>query len=309
MSSSLHRCVHWIGAPLLAGLVVVGDCPAQSDGKPYTGHAVPGFFGFEASMKPPLGMSYENIAYMYNATTEKDRNGNNTGVSGSVRHISDHFTATWCSPWNIFGGNYVARATVSMGNSAPNPRSLDAGNRGFKMGDTYLEPLALYWPGEKGWATLSAGYWFDTGDFSADSNNNSGKGFQTWQLAMGFVYWPNEERLWNFSLYTRLGMHSKVDGLNLRPGDDLVTDWAFGKHVTDRWNLGLVGYGIWQTSRDKGSDANEEIGFYGTSAIGLGASYKMPSWGGKVDVRLYQELNVYNHTEGQALILSADFLL
>lgn len=309
MPSTLNRHLRSLATCLTVGLATAGSSVAQSQEALHTGHAIPGFYGFESSVRPPTGMSYDNLLHLYNAETELDRDGNDTGTSGSVRHLSNHFTATWTSPWKIFGGLYAARATISIGNSAPHARSLDSGNRGFKFGDTYFEPLALYWPGEKGFASFRAGWWLDTGDFEAGNNNSSGKGFQTRQMSFGFTYYPYEDRLWHTSALIRWGQHTKVDGLDLRPGDDIVLDWSFGKHLTDRWNAGMVGYGVWQTSRDKGADANEDIGFYGTSALGLGARYEMPSWGGFAELRVYQELNSFNHTEGQAVAFQANFLL
>jgi len=298
-----------LAAFLAAASVMTAGANAQVDGPLYTGHAIPGSTGFESSLKPPRGVSYENLLYLYNSEIERDRDGNETGSGGSVRHASNHFSIVWGSPWKIFGGDYAMKGVLGLGNGAPNARSLDAGNRGFKLLDTYIEPFSLHWPGETGWATLKAGYWFDTGDFEAGNLNSSGKGFQTFELAFGFTYYPYKERRWHLSTMTRWGQHSKVDGLDLRPGDDIVIDWSFGKHLNDRWNAGLVGYGVWQTSRDKGADANVEIGFYGVAALGLGARYELPDWGGHAEVRVYQEFNAFNHTEGQAGLLALSFRL
>ena len=309
MLATPHRHGRRLGAPILAGLVLCTKALAQSQEALHTGHAIPGVYGFEPSIRPSLGVTYENVLHLYTASLERDRGGNETNRSGSVRHISDHFSATWVSPWKIFGGNYAARATLSMGNSAPHARSLDSGNRGFKLGDTYLEPLALYWPGEHGYVSFRAGMWLDTGDFEAGNQNSSGKGFTTQQLALGITYYPFKDRLVHYSVLLRWGQHGKVDGLDLRPGDDVVLDWSIGKHWTKRWNAGLVGYGVWQTSSDQGSDANNDLGYYGTAAIGLGTRYDLPSWGGYADLRVYQEFNAYNHTEGQAVAFGVNFKL
>lgn len=309
MHPTLPRFLNRLAPALLASVAVIGEASGQSDAPLYTGHAIPGFYGFESCATPPSGVSYQNMVYLYHAVLETDRGGNDTGVNGSVRHLSDHFTLNWGSPWKIFGGIYFARATVSMVNSAPNPRSLDAGNRGFKLGDTYLEPLSLYWPGEKGYTWFSTGFHLDTGDFEAGNNNSSGKGFNTTQVTLGWTYYPYEEQLWHSSLLVRWGQHSKVSGLDVRPGDDIVADWSIGKHLSDRWNVGVVGYGVWQTSRDKGADANRDLGFYGTAALGVGARYELPDWGGHAQVRLYQEFASYNHTQGQALAFELNFKL
>ena len=112
---------------------------------------------------------------------------------------------------------------------------------------------------------------------------------------------------WNLSLLGRYGRHGQVDGLDLRPGDDLVLDWAAGRRLGERWNAGLVGYGVFQTSRDEGADANKGVGYYGNGGIGFGVKYDLPSIAGSAELRAYQEFSSYNHTEGQTGVLGLNF--
>ena len=300
---SLARCLR----VACASLALVASAGAQSNAALHTGHAIPGFHGFESSVRPPLGLSFDNVTMFYRADMDTDRHGNDTGTSGSVQHLSNHSTLNWLSPWRIFGANYVARLRVSLANSAPHPRSIDAGNRGFKIGDTYLEPLSLYWLGERGYLSFRYGLWWDTGSFEAGNLNSSGKGFKTHQVSLGFTYYPDVAKRWNLSLLGRYGRHGQVDGLDLRPGDDLVLDWAAGRRLGERWNAGLVGYGVFQTSRDEGADANKGVGYYGNGGIGFGVKYDLPSIAGSAELRAYQEFSSYNHTEGQTGVLGLNF--
>jgi len=288
------------------GAALAVDASAQVDAALHTGHSIPGFHGFESCVRPPLGVSYDNVTIFYTASRETDRDGNDAGTSGSVNHLSNHSTVTWLSPWRIFGANYTARARVSLANSAPHPRSLSAGNGGFDIGDTYLEPLGLYWPGEKGYLSLRYGLWLDTGDFDSADPDSIGKGFRTHQFSLGFTYYPDKDRRWNLSLLGRYGRHEKIDGLDLRPGDDVVVDWSAGHKFGERWNAGLVGYGVFQSSRDKGADASSR-GYYGNAAVGVGARYDLPSIHGSAELRVYQEFNSFNHTEGQTAAFGVKF--
>ncbi|MFT7669841.1 MAG: hypothetical protein ACI8X5_002548 [Planctomycetota bacterium] len=304
-----NRFLHRLLCLLAANVALSSIAVAQSAAPLRTGHAVPGFYGFETAERPESGMTYQNIVYIYTAPTEYDRHGNFTGASGSVEHLSDHFKAAWTSPWKIFGGQYVAHGVLSLVNSAPNARSVTSEISGLDFGDAYLEPLGLYWVGDKGYLSFGTGYWLDNGNASSDSDDGSGKGFTTFQLSLALTYYPYVERDWHSSFMVRWEQHSKVSGVDLRPGDDVVLDWSIGKHVNEHWNLGVVGYGVWQTSRDRGADANLDIGFYGVAGLGLGARYDLPGWGGHADLRFYQELQAYNHTEGQAVVFSLDFKL
>lgn len=299
------RCLFMTATALLLSGLAVG----QSDAPLHTGHAIPGIYGLESSARPARGLSFDNMTVIYTANTEKDRNGANSATTGSVAHISNHTTLTWLSPWRILGGNYVARATVAVANSAPNPRSLSAGNDGIGLGDIYLEPLSLYWPGEKGIVSFRLGMWTDTGSFSNTSEDNIGKGFGSVQTTLGWTHYISKDHLWHYSIITRYSTNSKVSGLDLRPGDDVVVDWNIGKQVNERWNLGLAGYGVFQTSKDKGADANVALGFYGTGGIGVIGRYALPGWKGAGYVRLFQEFNAYNRTEGQLAVIGVNFRL
>ena len=260
-------------------------------------------------MRPKLGMSYANRSVAYYATTERNRSGNDNGVNGEVTHLSNFTTASWMSPWKLFGGNVVAGATLPIQNSAQNPRTLDAGNDGIKIGDVYLQPLTLYWPLQRGFMSLGYGLWLPTGSFDAADANSIGKGFLSHEISFGWTHSPFENVDWHYSVLTRYSFHGSVDGLQLTPGDEVVLDWSLGKHVGERWNFGALGYGVFQTSRDSGSDANRDLGYYGVGALGFEGRYAMPDWGGYASFRIFQEFQAYNHTEGQLAILSLSFLL
>ena len=292
-----------------ATLALAPGAVAQTTSPLHTGHAIPGFYGLESSLRPTLGMSYSNRSVAYYATTQRDRGGDDAGVDGEVTHLSNFTTATWMSPWLLFGANVVMSATLPIQNSAQNPRSLDAGNDGIKIGDVYLQPLTMYWPLERGGLSLGYGVWLPTGRFDAADANSVGKGFLSHEVSFGWTHSPFRDEDWHYSVLARYSFHSEVDGLSLTPGDDLVVDWSLGKHVGERWNLGVLGYGVFQTSRDKGSDANRDLGYYGVGALGFEARYDMPNWGGYASARLYQEFQAYNHTEGQLGVLSLNFLL
>jgi len=309
MFAILRSLLCWLLAPLCTSFIFCAVAAAQSNAPLHTGHAIPGLFGFESNARPPRGFSFENTTLVYHAAKESDHNGLNTGNPGHVRHISNHSTVSWLSPWRLFGANYVARFRLSVVNSAPQPRSLESGNTSVKIGDTYIEPLALYWLGKSGSISLRYGIWWDTGQFDASSMDNAGKGFTTQQFSLGFNYYPQKDRRWNFSVLGRYGRHSNMEGLDLKPGQDIVVDWSAGRKFAQNWNAGFVGYGVFQTTRDKGADANVSIGFYGTAAAGMGVSYKMPPLGGSAQLRVYQEFNSFNHTEGQTVAFGVHFTI
>ncbi|MCB9914500.1 MAG: transporter [Planctomycetes bacterium] len=297
MLSSLPRATR----PALAAAVLLlatGSAHAQLR----TGHATPGMFGLESAKVPPLGLSYENATVFYAASTMRDRDGNSVGA-GSIRALANHNTLTYVTPWMLLGGNLVLRADVPIVNAAPHPFTTDLASAGLRLGDVYLQPVCMYWESTNHLVTFGYGLYLDTGDFEYASRKNAGKGFSTQEVSLGLTYYPSQRRDWHWSALARYEMHGSIDGADLTPGDDVVVDWGVGKHLNERWNAGLVGYGVWETSFEGGADGNGDVGFYGTAAFGAEVRRAMPSWGGDLVMRGYYEFNSYNHPEGQMLYL------
>ncbi len=283
---------------ILFALALATPAFSQSDQYLRTGHEMPGLYGFDSSLVPPQGLSIETVGVYYSASRSTDRNGVGTGIAGQVQHASMHPTVTWVSPWKIFGGLYAARLRLSMGANAQNPRAENVGSDKIGSGDHYIEPLALYWSAERGAVSLRIGSWLASGDFAADDPNSLGKGFDSQVVTLGWTYRFDDAQLWNYSLLTRYSSHGKVEGRDSRPGDDVIVDWSVVRKLNEKWDLGLVGYGVFQTSRDKGSESAAELGYYGTAGLGVGARWSVPWANGKGSLRIYQEFNSFNHTEG-----------
>ena len=281
---------------LVAAIATASRCEAQLR----TGHAIPGYHGLEVGQAPKFGLSYQNITTFYSASTQTDRNGDSVG-SGSISVLTNHNTITYMSPWLFMGGNLVMRATVPLTNAEPNPFSTSITSDGVGLGDIYLQPLSVYWEGRHHKVTFGYAYWLDNGSFSADSNDNLGKGFDTHEASLGMTYYPTKALDWHMSILGRYELHGSVDGADIEPGQNVVVDWSVGKHLDERWNVGAVGYGVWQTSSEKGTEGNGDEGYYGTAALGGEVRYAKPEWEGDITVRALYEFNSFNRPEGQFL--------
>lgn len=302
MLPTLQRSLQLFAAALLALATLTGSANAQLR----TGHSIPGFHGLESSVLPPIGLSYENTSLIYTSDTMTDANGNSQ-KTGSIRALSNHSKITYVTPWLLLGGNFVMSATVPLVNTAPNPHTTDLASAGIKLGDIRLEPVSISWEGNKHILTMGYAYWWDTGSFDANRRDNAGKGFVTHEASLGVTYYPTEKRDWNISVLGRYELHESMSGIDLKPGEDFILDWSVGKHIGERWNVGAVGYGVWQTTREEGADGNTTIGYYGSAAFGGEARYRMPNWNGDIAARGYYELNSFNRPEGQALFLELNF--
>lgn len=264
MLSRSISAIRLLTAGLLAALALASAANAQLR----TGHAIPGFHGSEFAVAPPLGLSYENATVFYTSSQMTDQNGNETG-SGSISSFSNHNTLTYNTPWLIFGANLALRARIPFVNSEPNAHTTNITSDGIGLGDIYLQPLSLYWEGNRHLFNFGYAYWLDTGQFTPGARDNLGKGFTSHEVSLGMTYYPTAKHDWHMSLLGRYEFHDKLEGADLDPGDDIVIDWSVGKRLNERWNVSAVGYGVWQATRESGADGNVDIGFYGTSSLGV----------------------------------------
>jgi len=291
---------------LLAAALLAIHAPASAQLR--TGHAIPGFHGLESSVPPPLGLSYENATVVYYSSLQRDRHGHESStISGDITHVSNHSTLTWGSPWIILGANWVMRVRIPIANSENHPFATSLSTTGFNVGDLLVEPISLYWEGNRYHVHLGYGYWLDTGEFDYASNDNHGKGFASHQATLGVTAYTSSRRDWHISMLARYELHDSIDGADLIPGQNITVDWAVGKHLSERWNAGLVGYGVWQTSSERGEDGNGDQGFYGTAGVGGEVRYAMPDWRGDIRLRAIYEVNAYNRPEGTMLFLGLNF--
>lgn len=311
MLSTLARPRRWTGALAAAAFSLVASTTGQAQSYPYlqTGHSIPGFYGLESSVPPPLGLSFENTTMYYRAATQRDRDGNEVSGSDDVSLLMNNSTITWMSPWLLFGAHWVMRARVPITDLAQNPSSTLQQSGSFNLGDIFLEPLVLYWEGSSHFFSLGYGYWVNTGEFKTGELDNPGKGFRTHQATAGVTFFPGEKRDWHISVLGRYEYHEEMDDLTLTPGQNVVFDLSIGKHLGERWNVGVLGYSLWQVSQESGEDGNITSGFYEVAAIGAEARYAMPDWGGDIQLRALQEYNAHNRPEGQVAFLGLRFSL
>ena len=293
-------------ASLISGLVVLCLNAGSASAQLRTGHSIPGFLGLELGSAPAPGLHLENMTLLYSADVQANRNGDDVGVN-SLSALSNQSTLSWSTPWNILGARFVKRAGLPLATTEMNPHTTELGTGSLGLGDIYLQPLSLYWEGERHRVNFGYAYWMDTGSYSASADDNTGKGFDTHEFSLGMTYYPKRWSEWHMSAMTRFEFHGNVDGLDLDPGGDIVLDWSVGKRTSERWNVGLAGYGVWQTSRDSGLDANGNDGFYGTAGVGGEARYSMPQWNGDLVMRGFYEFNAFNRPEGLALFLGLSY--
>ncbi|MBS7350350.1 MAG: transporter [Comamonas sp.] len=160
-------------------------------------------------------------------------------------------------------------------------------------GDIYLGPLILSWHGPQWDTALGAGFWLDTGSTSHPAS--AGKGYKGTMLTAGGTYFFDGKKTLSFSALSRYEFNGK-DDFGMRPGQQLSVEWGLGKSFSG-YNLGLVGYSQWQTSRDKGTGASDNK--HQVHALGAEFTYPIPSAGVFLKAAAYKEFKAKGGTGPQ----------
>ena len=95
---------------------------------------------------------------------------------------------------------------------------------------------------------------------------------------------------------------------NIRPGQVMTVELAAGKEVFEGIDLGLVGYGSFQTTEESGSPAGTDTSRYRFFGAGPEVTWR-PSFlpGSQVSVRAGYEFGARNTSEGVFSILSLGY--
>jgi hypothetical protein len=175
----------------------------------------------------------------------------------------------------------------------------------FGLGDFYFQPLWLTWEKENMATTFSYGAWIPTGKYTANDPENVGLG-----------YWSHNFRIASrikpipfISLTSALTyeLNSKQKGVDFREASHLTYDLSASYNFTMGHELGIFGYGTWQTGNDKGinkSDLNDRIFGIG----GYGSYWFKPGKFGML-ARVTNNFGTRNRYGGLAIQFGLNYLI
>jgi hypothetical protein len=123
----------------------------------------------------------------------------------------------------------------------------------FGLGDMYLQPVWLTWNKKKLSVTFSYGIWLPIGKYSANSPENVGLGYWSHNIRFASRYKPSAP--WAFTGALTYEISSQQKDVNFTEAPHLSLDLASSYNFPKGHELGLFGFGTWQTGTDKGQKA------------------------------------------------------
>jgi hypothetical protein len=223
-----------------------------------------GMSATNSGVTPESGFTYSNQLLIYSRNELKGPDGE-VLATGSNSVIMDMNTLAWVSKGELlFGAKFSLSATLPVANNSlqSDVKGKISGGDGFA--DSYYQPFILGWQKQRADIRAAYGFLAPTGKFSAGANDNVGSGYWTHALSSGQTFYLTKDRATSVSCFQMYELHTEQEGTGIHPGQTLDLDYSLTRtiQVRDgvRFQVGLVGYGQWQTTDKTGPTITAEQG-------------------------------------------------
>ncbi len=292
-----------VGVLLLAGS---GLCLGQAL-PPVRGVYTPGFNATNSGVTPEPGLSYANFFMDYSFNQFRSAGGAIVAHNNAAVFI-DTNALEWVSEKKILGANYTLAALLPFSNSSISSPTLGAIGGGGGFSDSFYQPLGLGWHFKRADIKVAYGFFAPTGRFTAGATDNTGTGYWTNSLIAGETVYLTENRATSVSAYQLYEFHTTQQGTNIRPGQTFNLDYSLmqilplQRDMHTLLQFGLVGYGQWQTSNNRGPGVDPaNPAHYRVNAIGGAANVIMPVKKTSVGFKLFKEFANSSTVQGYSL--------
>ena len=219
----------------------------------------------------------------------------------------------WVSKKEIsfLGGAVLsASATLPIANNSLTSDVNGALSGGGGFADSYYQPLILGWRKQRVAIRAIYGFLAPTGRFSAGANTNVGSGYWTSVVSSGQTIYLNSSKATALSAFQMYEFHGTQQGTMVHPGQTFNLDYSLTHTVNLqrglRLQLGLAGYGQWQTTDKYGPNitAEQSAARYKVNAVGFAANAILPEQKASVGVKYFHEFECRSTFQGYTLQIS-----
>jgi hypothetical protein len=262
---------------------------------------------------PEAGITYSNLFVFFSRDEEKGPHGEIL-ATGQNSIMMDMNSFVWVSKKEMAllrGAVLSASATLPIANNSLTSEVHGAISGGGGFADSYYQPFILGWRKQRVAVRTIYGFLAPTGRFSAGANTNVGSGYWTSVVASGQTIYLAPSKATALSAFQMYEFHGTQQGTMIHPGQTLNLDYSltqtFPLQRSLRLQLGLVGYGQWQTTDKHGPNVTPEqaAAHYKVNALGFAANAILPEQKVSVGVKYFHEFECKSTFQGYTLQISA----
>ena len=271
-----------------------------------------GMSATNSGVTPEAGFSYSNLFVFFSRDEEKGPHGEIV-ATGQNSIMMDMNSFVWVSKKEIGAlglAVFSASATLPIANNSLTSDVNGALSGGGGFADSYYQPFILGWRKQRLAIRAIYGFLAPTGRFSAGASTNVGSGYWTSVVASGQTIYLNPSKAIALSAFQMYEFHGTQQGTMIHPGQTLDLDYSltqtFPLQRTVRLQLGMVGYGQWQTTDKSGPNitAQQAAARYKVNALGFAANAILPEQKVSVGVKYFHEFECRSTFQGYTLQIS-----
>lgn len=269
-----------------------------------------GMSATNSGVTPESGFSYSNQFLTYSRDELKDPNGV-VVATGINSVLMDMNSIVWVSRNNPFAGAKLSlSATLPVAKNSLTSDTAGPISGGSGFADSYYQPFILGW--EEKNASIRAAYGFlaPTGRFDATRNDNVGSGYWTHVVSSGQTFYLTKDKATAFSAFQMYEFHTTQESIGIHPGQNFDLDYSVTQMIPagskTRLQVGLVGYGQWQTTDKSGPaiTADQAKAHYKVNAVGFSSNVFLPAQKLSLGFKYFQEFSDRSTFQGHSVQIS-----
>ena len=228
---------------------------------PLRGVYTPGFSATNSGVLPEPGFTYSNTFHGLFIQSTQCTNCGELAHNSMRRldrcqriHVGQQEKDSWRQLWSWWHGFPSPIAHFPW-----RERRIRAHRRRWQASliPTY-QPATMGWHLKRADITAPTLSLLQLGDFNAGASNNTGSGHWTNAPTAGETFYLTKNKGTAFSAYEMYEFHTTQNGTNIHPGQTFDLDYSLTqiiplqKDMHTLLQVGVVGYGQWQTSNNSG---------------------------------------------------------
>ncbi len=272
-----------------------------------------GMSATNSGVTPESGFTYSNMFLIYSRSQLKGPNGE-VLVTGNNSVIMDMNSLVWVSKKKILrGAKFSLSATLPFANNSLTSDVVGPISGGGGFADSYYQPFTLGWKFKRADIQAAYGFMAPTGRFNPGASNNIGAGYWGHFVTSGQTVYLTENKGTAVSAYEAYEFHTTQKGTDIHPGQTLDLDYSLTqviplqKDMKTLLQVGLIGYGQWQTTSRSGPNIDPAIASqtkYRVNSLGAVGNVILPGRKVIVGFKWFGEFGNSTTVQGHSLQIS-----
>jgi hypothetical protein len=296
-------------AVMLVALGVLFATPSQAQNR---GVYPLGMSATGSGVTPQAGFTYVNSFLFYGRDESKGPDGELV-ATGRNSVLMDMNSFVWVSDGKIgfLGGPvFSASATLPIANNSLSSNTQGSISGGGGFADSYYQPVIFGWRKKRADLRAIYGFLAPTGRYDATASDNVGSGYWTNVVAAGQTFYLTEDKRTALSAFQMYEFHTTQEGTNIHPGENFDLDYSLMRTFPVKQDLslqlGVIGYGAWQTTDKRGPSITPDQAAtrYRVNSLGFASNVILPSRKTSLGFKYFKEFSNRSTFEGGSVQIS-----